>query len=208
MRIPPNKIYRAFPELDRFSDEQCERFMQRVRVALPYRSVRWVTVSIMTCAAVIFVIVILYRYEQPLHRYLWLLLSRRSADTLILASWLLLVPIVPIFVGLLTRDIVLRTYLRKAVQMQLDRVRCRSCKYVLIGQRLMKGIITCPECGAQTTLQILGVTADDLLPPQPGKDRLADAPLGPGPAALSRRAGAGRGVKLTTGGDANAPDSL
>lgn len=29
MRIPTHKIYRAFPELDRFSDEECERMMVR-----------------------------------------------------------------------------------------------------------------------------------------------------------------------------------
>lgn len=30
MRIPLNKVYRAFPELDQFSDEQCEVFVKRV----------------------------------------------------------------------------------------------------------------------------------------------------------------------------------
>jgi len=27
MRLPAFKVYRAFPELDRFSDEQCEGFV-------------------------------------------------------------------------------------------------------------------------------------------------------------------------------------
>ena len=33
MRIPISKIYRAFPEFDAFTDEQCERFMLRVKLS-------------------------------------------------------------------------------------------------------------------------------------------------------------------------------
>lgn len=33
MRIPLSKIYRAFPELDSFTDEQCKRFMKRIEVS-------------------------------------------------------------------------------------------------------------------------------------------------------------------------------
>ena len=34
VRVPTSKLYRAFPELDSFSDGQCEALMRRIRASL------------------------------------------------------------------------------------------------------------------------------------------------------------------------------
>ena len=176
MRIPRDKLYRAFPELDRFSDEQCERFVQRVRITATYRLGSWAAIGFTVVVATGLIASGLAVLDEHLHRSLWLKLSRRTADTLLLVYWLVPIVSIPPFVGLLTRDIVLRIYLRWAVQMQIERVRCRSCKYLLIGQVANAGLVTCPECGARNSLQSLGLTEQDLVPPERGEDRLADFP--------------------------------
>lgn len=180
VRIPKTNLYRAFPELDRFSDEQCERFMQRVRITGMYRPLCWTAISFASLVTLAVIAMALALYADELHCSLWLWLDRAAADTLVLACWIVPTPVVPVLVGLLTRDVVLRIYLRRVVRMQIERVRCRSCKYVLIGQRVTDGFVTCPECGARIPLQILGVTAEDLVPPAPGGEALADIPAASG----------------------------
>ena len=180
MRIPRKRLYRAFPELDRFSDEQCERFLQRVRIRGSYRPVVLVTVGFVSVASLILVAGIVVAawtsdLGQDVHRSLWLRFGPR-VDLVALAGMLTPSIAVPPFAGLFVRDVVLRHYLRKAVRMQIERVSCRRCKYLLIGQRVSAGLVTCPECGERNALSTLGVTAEDLVPPTAGEDRLADIP--------------------------------
>lgn len=181
-RIPPNKIYRAFPELDHFSDAQCERFVQRVRVTSQYPQVLAGSLILVVVLSLTAVGLVLGRLAEPWSRFLWaagreLRLSWLSADDVHLGSCLLALAAVPAFSCLLVRDGLLRTYLRRAIRMRLDRVRCRTCGYVLIGQRHSDGRVRCPECSSAATLRELGVTAEDLIPPPNASlDHLADAP--------------------------------
>ena len=64
--------------------------------------------------------------------------------------------------------------LRRAMQSQIERIRCPSCKYVLLGQRVSGGAVICPECGAPTTLMHLGITEADLIPPTDGSEPVVD----------------------------------
>ena len=41
MRVPGTKIYRAFAELDRFNDEQCERFLSVAQKPFWRWCMRW-----------------------------------------------------------------------------------------------------------------------------------------------------------------------
>ncbi len=41
MRIPFSKVYRAFPELDRFSDAECRRLVVRARVERAWFQLVW-----------------------------------------------------------------------------------------------------------------------------------------------------------------------
>ena len=176
VRIPKNKLYRAFSELDSFSDEQCERFVQRVRITGTYWPLVVVAVGLLSITSLFVVALSAFDLTKDMHRSLWLQFGRQTADTLALAIWLVPSVVIPPFVGIVTRDIVLRLYLRHAVRMQIERVMCRSCKYLLIGQRVAAGRVTCPECGEGNALSTLGVTEEDLVPPERGEDRLADMP--------------------------------
>ncbi len=172
-RIPLARIYRAFPELDPFSDAQCERFVQRVRATSWYRPSLWSLLAVTSAVSMAGAGIVNVALDD---RLFWLSLNQRWADNLQIGSWLLSLLAVPAFAGLITRDLLLRGFLRRAISMRLDRVRCRTCRYILIGQVQRDGVIRCPECSTQTTLRDLGITADDLIPPQAGVDSLTDTP--------------------------------
>ena len=159
MRIPLTKVYRAFPELDRFSEAQCDLLMCRVRLDPGTRDLPWAGPAVVFLGSLLIVALLLAR-TSLLAGTEWLF---RDADVLIA---LLSVLGIPPFSALLIRDCLLRLLLLRAVRVRIDRVRCRHCKYILIGQRPLGDLVTCPECGRTNRLRELGVTADDLIPPE------------------------------------------
>lgn len=89
--------------------------------------------------------------------------------------------LMPALSAMLVRDVLLRRALKKAIELKVERVRCRQCEYILIGQRAFKDAVTCPECGNTATLESLGITEDDLIPPNSVEEEMerrvgADAP--------------------------------
>lgn len=164
MRIPTRKIYRAFPELDQFSDEQCERFMQRLRVSGARNTIPqavFVAVTVVglaiACSASSFVFAVL---EDELQ-------SRRNGDVHSIYDFVVLLIGfgLPVFLGLIARDFTLRRHLKLVINEKLDRIRCLACKYILIGQVVHENQVTCPECGSVMPLDQLGIVAEDLIPP-------------------------------------------
>jgi hypothetical protein len=165
MRIPVRKIYRAFPEFDSFSDEQCERFMLRVQLsgskkALPILvGVLVAMITLIVCCAVSgFIFDMVYAGME-----------RQRARKLEFAMDLSLVLIPPVFaflLGLFARDLLLRRHLRLVIEDKLNRIRCLGCKYILIGQVVANQMVRCPECGRVHSLDELGVVEADLIPPQ------------------------------------------
>ncbi|MCP3904632.1 MAG: hypothetical protein GY715_13480 [Planctomycetes bacterium] len=152
MRIPTSKIYRAFPELDHLSDEQCERLLVRTRNdELPQ------TFRLLVCVAVGSVTLLM-----SFSLFMTFVRDDGSLSDLVL---LVAIPAVPAILTLFTRDVLLRRALRKAITSRIDRVRCPRCRYILIGQRPVDEHVTCPECGNETSLETLGVTVDDLVLP-------------------------------------------
>ena len=87
MRFPLDKVYRAFPELDPFTDEQCRRFVQRVRVTGSYRPALLSAVILTAAGALGAVIVLRAVFGDPLHELLWkrMHVERRTAETLIMS---------------------------------------------------------------------------------------------------------------------------
>jgi ribosomal protein S27E len=165
MRILTRRLYRAFPELDRFSDVQCRRLMRRVQLEAWARGA--VTASAIIAFAVAFVLVLALLLATEVFAPAEELFP--DADVLF---FLLCVFLVPALVGALTRDRVLRRFLIKAIRLRIDRVRCLGCKYILIGQRAEEGAVTCPECGRTNLLLELGIAEADLIPPQDELDWL------------------------------------
>lgn len=141
MPLIARKVYRAFPELDRFSDEQCNRFVGAVNRRPIRRALRMlcVGVCVLFAAAVAFYVFtrLFYRDDGLLKRWAkpwWLI------DTL----QLMLPLLVAGFCGLVTRDLVIRLQIRVIIRI---RGTCLRCGYSLLGIRVVQNRVTCPECG-------------------------------------------------------------
>ena len=109
MRIPTSNNYRAFPQLDRFSDEQCGLLMRRVKVQGGGH------IMIHTLAVSIFLVVLLVMtvlvYRMPLPD--WLAHLAKDLDILIR---LIIIFTVPVIVSRAVRDHLLRRQLIKAIE--------------------------------------------------------------------------------------------
>ncbi len=159
MRIPTNKIYRAFPQLDRFSDEQCNLLMRRVKVqGGGYVMIHTLAVSIFLVVLLIMTVLV---FRMPLPD--WLAHLAKNLDILIR---LIIIFTVPAIVSMAVRDRVFRRHLINAIEIQVERVRRPQCQYILIGLTPVNDTVTCPECGRTTDLRSLGVTPQDLAPPE------------------------------------------
>src|SRR5262245_60782137 len=165
MRIPVNKIYRAFPELDRFSDQQCEAFVRRVKESGEFGNVSmWVGAG----AIPSFLVGAILQCALGNRILRWAATSKPNSDRMIIALGVcgfILFTITAVG-GMLGRDLFLRRQLRHAIWRRIERIRCEQCKYSLLGQRALDDIVQCPECGARTTLARLGLASPvDLMPP-------------------------------------------
>lgn len=152
MRLPLSKVYRAFPELDEFEDDQCERFVQwarsRIRLRrffLPFLAVVLWVMLVAVVAPMVF----------------WLLPSGRRFEWLLTLAILAIAAALvwSIAVALLVRDWVLI----RAIRYRIRGGRCPECRFSLLGLPIHDGAIVCPECGTDMTLHELGLTPRDLL---------------------------------------------
>jgi len=169
MRIPMRKIYRAFPELDAYTDAQCELLMQRVNLSMVSRQ----AIRGMTFAAVVVTLIvmlpIMYVFVDTLIQGNpgWGMVRYDGERSLV---WTVGMVGPAVLAGFLTRDTVLRKQLVSAITLHIEKVRCPECKYILIGQRDHNGAVTCPECGHTTLLRLLGLEPADLIPPESAAD--------------------------------------
>jgi len=162
MRIPLYKTYRAFSELDDLTDAQCELLMRRVELRIGTNLgvgclIGLIFLVLLAFSFLVFGLLgeIVYPDQAIPVRY----------EALYYGLFMLVVFLFPTGITLVIRDTILRRRLTAAIQYEVDRVRCLSCRYILIGQVASGGRIGCPECGASFALGELGITEDDLLPP-------------------------------------------
>jgi hypothetical protein len=168
--ITRRKIYRAFPELDRFSDEQCREYIRRVRLSqlrelALFLSLLFVGVGSLMGAVHLTRTIL----DSPDERRLQVELIVRGMAWAYVLGWvvyLFLVAATPCLLTLLTRDIVLGAFLKQALHGHLKRTACPGCRYQLLGLPLGDaGAVRCPECGRRTTILELGLDGpEDLLP--------------------------------------------
>jgi hypothetical protein len=156
MRIPFRKIYRAFPELDRFDDERCERYvLQATQVALGRRVRRHLleaALGVLVFGAIIFAGILTARLAGSR-------LFASSASALILLGYYSLLVALPIIASLMARD----WWLRRAVGDRLRSARCPGCEYSLLGLPVQEDSVRCPECGTRFDLVHHGLTVEDVL---------------------------------------------
>ncbi len=156
MRFPGSKIYRAFPELDRFSDEQCWNWMQSARRARRWRlfgaSIASVTLGAVAAIGLMFGNVLLFDA---------LAISPNStAAEAMIVIWGIGAPVL---VFALTQLLIRDVFLRRAIREQLKSTRCTSCDYQLISLPIKGNTITCAECGQVFDFFHAGMTAEDFM---------------------------------------------
>ena len=159
MRIPTSKLYRAFPELDRFSDAECRAFMARLRRQVGGQIVGYLIAGLCgfgVFVATIFVEAVMIDLTQRI---------RFSDDAELVLGAISFA--LPFLTGLMTilivRDFFVRRTLRTRILNVVRRFTCRGCTYSLVGLRATGHVVRCPECGHETTFTELGIADDAAL---------------------------------------------
>lgn len=146
MRVPGRKIYRALPELDGFTDEQCSRFVRaatRTRWWFAIRFVMWGGWIALIGAFSLAGWFTITGAGQP--RLAMWAVARPFTATVLLAAVLLSGPAL-----LIARDRLLRWRIGLLLR---TRGRCLKCGYGLLGLPVDEELrVRCPECGATTVV--------------------------------------------------------
>jgi hypothetical protein len=187
MRIPLAKVYRAFPELDRFPDHECERFVKRARrtqlrwmwlpvLALPVSlALAIASVALVASTLEAQIRAINHAADRVLGGAFEAVLgsSVYPSDILMPLCVLLLISLGPWLTFAVLRD----TLLRRAIARRLEIANCTGCDHSLLGLPLLedhpKPAVRCPECGREMVLAEIGLTPEDLIA------RCDDATAGP-----------------------------
>jgi hypothetical protein len=158
VRLPVANVCRAFPELDPFTDAECERFVARVRA-------RRMILGFWAAAICIFLVWMLKIFLGGIAMVALELAPRSDDGGLALGVVLsVLACSTSLIGGFLARDVLLIRAIRRGV----DNARCRNCNQSLLGLPLMPGggreTVRCPECGQVTLLDEIGMTHAELIP--------------------------------------------
>jgi hypothetical protein len=156
VRIPISKVYRSFPELDRFSDEDCERFVALAREARPGASTAVAALCMLVVLGGLLVggvigVPVYQSIVGPHEDGTW-----RSAVGLL--AWVGLALGGPL-IGFTIRD----RWVRTLVASRVRQGACLHCRYSLLGLTPQRGVVRCPECGEENDLSERGLSGEDLL---------------------------------------------
>lgn len=158
MRLPISRVYRAFPELDRFPDHVCERYVAQARYKA-WRSKIAVALLAMLSVPVMFLVTLflLMQVGELFHKN-----AIRSSTSI----WpVLIVLVLSTAAAILTPLCIRDRWLIWAVRKQIGGTGCPRCGYQLIGLTIDNGRVRCPECGFTESLVNLNLTPADLLAP-------------------------------------------
>ena len=163
MRLLTTKIWRAFPELDQFGDAECRAYLKNAK---KYGADIGCGIQMLVFVVVGFICIFFAGSWVQLASYqlLRLVTDRLSSNYISNTVAIAFVVVIPWICALLTRDMWLRTCVRK----QLKRARCDCCDYSLIGLPIhaneSEPEIICPECGKANLLSELNLTEPDINP--------------------------------------------
>lgn len=162
MRIITRKLHRAFPEFDEYTDEECMRFLEQVRLQEWFLGACIAGGVVAVVVSIIGLVITLPRLFTALSMTFRGVLTASEQQFLATLVILVLGLFVPAISVLLTRDVITRF----AVRRFLRKARCPHCGYSMLGQTVIGDEVRCPECGALSSLTELGLTrAEELLPP-------------------------------------------
>jgi hypothetical protein len=152
MRLIARTLYRAFPELDPYDDEQCLRFVKAARGSLLRRALH---VSIIILVLLPLFVGAIY-FAAMLSDYFDLFNHGKVGFALILNTLLWMagtacVLAVPLLSAYYLRDFLLSRRLKTVLR---TRGACPSCGYSVVGLAVTTGngaksFVTCPECGVK-----------------------------------------------------------
>ena len=161
MRLPTDKVYRAFKVLDPFTDEQCKGYVRRAiakhRVSMLLMGIVAAIAAVMV-AVLGFAVVALVMNGAGMSRRASVYQNREIVETLFLVASLL----VPVGSGLVAGLLVRDRWLRWAIGRELRQSTCPGCEYQLLGLRAVGTNVRCPECGMETRLDLLNLSDADL----------------------------------------------
>ncbi len=155
MRVPGTKIYRAFEELDKFTDEQCQRFLTAALRPWWRRAARWAACGAL---AVVLFSVLVVGWAVIAFSGNW----RMGQDGWVTLIGTAVICAVPAFAAALLRDWFLRRRMSYVIN---NRSSCNGCGYKLLGLPVPESnVVVCPECGQPSEVDMamgeLAITAD------------------------------------------------
>ena len=143
MRFIASPIYRAFPELDGFTDEQCRNYLRQVYGGAQVRVAMWLVCPVLGVGGAMAVAWICAAIAHP---------SRGVTSTFAIVGILAAVFASFGFGTLIARDVLLGLLVLRALG---GTARCPSCDYSAMGLLVPADfMVTCPECG-----QSINITA-------------------------------------------------
>jgi hypothetical protein len=161
VRLPWSKIYRAFPELDPFGDEECERFVDRARTQ------RLITGPAVFAGIIAYLLACFAAFQARA-----MFPTRRVAVgdefPVEFAIFIIFTVCAAALTGLFVRD----RLLIRAIRDRVTLARCPACRYSLLGLQVRTDVagghrVRCPECGAEHILGDIGIAPADLIPREP-----------------------------------------
>ncbi len=142
MRLPISKVWRAFPELDRFDDARCARYVGEAKRE-SWRSgllvAALIPLSVLAWMISVAVAIAILDLMQPGGA------GPGTAGTITAFALYAGTPLVLLLILLKARD----RWLQRAIRNRLNVARCLGCSYSLLGLTPIKGscVVVCPECG-------------------------------------------------------------
>lgn len=151
-RLPVRHVFRAFRELDPYSDEQCRRFVAAARGSIRRRFFTTALIGLTLLIGIAAGIAVFWFVQSS---YLAQHRTLNIGHSLITwYGWLLNIALgivgfaVGPILGYLTRDFLL---IRRVRHILRTRGVCFSCRYTLVGLFVADDLnVTCPECGTTT----------------------------------------------------------
>lgn len=167
MPLPFDRVYRAFPELNRFSNEQCRRFVARAQRRHPVATALSAAAALAATAGGWAMIAVGW---SALARALPADWSRAvSVHEMGVIAWMIVL-VVCMTVGPLCGLSVRWLCVRWLVRRHLNRAVCPRCRTSILGRPLEPGAeptVACQRCGASVPLAARGLCPEDVIAAAP-----------------------------------------